>query len=121
MNLRDVLRRFRLPRIASSQNRTGETEDAINLARILGERFSVGSEGVRFASRSAYRNSWVDWRDSLRELGVELRHIGRRGHASLKNGKQGDVTPALEYKRGTWGPQEANRLTADVGGWHSPQ
>src|SRR6266851_7028577 len=64
-------------------------KDAINLARILGERFSVGSEGVRFASRSAYRNSWVDWRDSLRELGVELRHIGRRGHASLKNGKQG--------------------------------
>ncbi len=33
----------------------------------------------------------------------------------------GDVTPALEYKPGTWGPQEANRLTADVGGWHSPQ
>ena len=36
-------------------------------------------------------------------------------------GRLGDVTPALEYKPGTWGPQEANRLTADVGGWHSPQ
>jgi hypothetical protein len=104
MNLRDVLRRFRLPRIASFQNRTGETEDAINLARILGERFSVGSEGVRFASRSAYRNSWVDWRDSLRELGVELRHIGRRGHASLKNGKQ----VLIRLDSGQWQVQQGS-------------
>ncbi len=42
MNLRDVLRRFRLPRIASSENRTGETEDAINLARILGNDSRLG-------------------------------------------------------------------------------
>src|SRR6266851_6452423 len=79
-------------------------KDAINLARILGERFSVGSEGVRFASRSAYRNSWVDWRDSLRELGVELRHIGRRGHASLKNGKQ----VLIRLDSGQWQVQQGS-------------
>jgi glucose-6-phosphate 1-dehydrogenase len=33
----------------------------------------------------------------------------------------GDVTPVLEYQPGTWGPAEADRLTADVGGWYSPQ
>jgi len=72
----------------SPKDRAREAESAVNLAQILGERFSFGSEGVRFASSSAYRNSWVDWRQSLGELGIELRHIGRRGYASLKNGKQ---------------------------------
>ena len=31
-----------------------------------------------------------------------------------------DVTPVHEYEPGTWGPAEADRLAADVGGWHSP-
>jgi glucose-6-phosphate 1-dehydrogenase len=30
-------------------------------------------------------------------------------------------TPALEYEPGSWGPREAGRLTADVGGWHDPE
>lgn len=29
----------------------------------------------------------------------------------------GDATPVLEYEPNTWGPSEAERLTADVGGW----
>ncbi len=32
----------------------------------------------------------------------------------------GDVTPAFSYEHGQWGPQEAGRLAADVGGWHNP-
>jgi glucose-6-phosphate 1-dehydrogenase len=32
----------------------------------------------------------------------------------------GDVTPVHEYEPGTWGPSEADRLAADIGGWHSP-
>jgi glucose-6-phosphate 1-dehydrogenase len=32
----------------------------------------------------------------------------------------GDATPVREYQPGTWGPAEAARLTADVGGWFSP-
>jgi glucose-6-phosphate 1-dehydrogenase len=32
----------------------------------------------------------------------------------------GGVTPVHEYEPGMWGPAEAERLTADVGGWHSP-
>ena len=32
----------------------------------------------------------------------------------------GNVTPVHEYEPGTWGPVEADRLTADVGGWHNP-
>ena len=32
----------------------------------------------------------------------------------------GNATPIHEYEPGTWGPAEADRLTADVGGWHNP-
>lgn len=32
----------------------------------------------------------------------------------------GNATPAHEYEPGTWGPPDAARLTADVGGWDCP-
>jgi glucose-6-phosphate 1-dehydrogenase len=32
----------------------------------------------------------------------------------------GTDLPVHEYQPGTWGPAEADRLTADVGGWHCP-
>jgi glucose-6-phosphate 1-dehydrogenase len=33
----------------------------------------------------------------------------------------GGVTPVHEYEPGTWGPPDAARLTADVGGWNCPR
>ena len=33
----------------------------------------------------------------------------------------GNVTPAFDYEPGSWGPPEADRLAADLGGWHDPQ
>jgi glucose-6-phosphate 1-dehydrogenase len=33
----------------------------------------------------------------------------------------GGVTPVHEYEPGTWGPPDASRLTADVGGWNCPR
>jgi glucose-6-phosphate 1-dehydrogenase len=33
----------------------------------------------------------------------------------------GNVTPVHEYEPGSWGPTEAERLAADLGGWHNPQ
>jgi glucose-6-phosphate 1-dehydrogenase len=32
----------------------------------------------------------------------------------------GDPPPAASYYKGTWGPSEADRLAADVGGWREP-
>ncbi len=32
----------------------------------------------------------------------------------------GDSTAVHEYAAGTWGPAEADALTAEVGGWRSP-
>jgi glucose-6-phosphate 1-dehydrogenase len=28
--------------------------------------------------------------------------------------------PLQNYKPGSWGPAEADRMVADVGGWHNP-
>ena len=33
----------------------------------------------------------------------------------------GNATPVYEYEPGTWGPAEADRLAADIGGWHDPR
>ena len=33
----------------------------------------------------------------------------------------GGATPLHEYEPGSWGPAQAERLTADVGGWHCPK
>jgi glucose-6-phosphate 1-dehydrogenase len=33
----------------------------------------------------------------------------------------GTATPVHEYAPGTWGPSEADRLAADIGGWHAPE
>jgi glucose-6-phosphate 1-dehydrogenase len=32
----------------------------------------------------------------------------------------GDTTPLHEYDRGSWGPAEADRIVADIGGWRIP-
>ena len=32
----------------------------------------------------------------------------------------GGTTPIVTYEPGSWGPAEAARLAAEVGGWHSP-
>ena len=32
----------------------------------------------------------------------------------------GGTTPIHTYEPGSWGPPEAARLAAEVGGWHSP-
>jgi glucose-6-phosphate 1-dehydrogenase len=32
-----------------------------------------------------------------------------------------DPDPIFEYEPGSWGPPQADRLVAEVGGWHTPQ
>ena len=54
-----------------------------------------------------------------------LQAMARRGHLTVPvvgivHPILGTVTPVHEYEPGTWGPAEADRLTADIGGWHCP-
>lgn len=32
-----------------------------------------------------------------------------------------NASPVLEYKSGSWGPEQADELATDIGGWHNPE
>ncbi|HJU29453.1 MAG TPA: glucose-6-phosphate dehydrogenase [Candidatus Binataceae bacterium] len=72
----------------------GEEMDAYE--RLLGD--AMAGDGMLFAREDAVEAAWAVVQPIL-----------------------GDVTPVHQYKPGTWGPAQANRLTEDVGGWHQPQ
>jgi glucose-6-phosphate 1-dehydrogenase len=72
---------------------TGDDMDAYE--RLLGD--AMHGDATLFARQDVVENAWaiVD---------------------PLINAK----APLHEYTAGSWGPQEANRLVADVGGWNTP-
>lgn len=39
---------------------------------------------------------------------------------AVVQGILGDKVPAIPYEPGSWGPVEATKLAADIGGWHDP-
>ena len=58
--------------------------------------------------------------DALRgDTGLFAREDGVEAAWRVVDPVLGHGTHALEYEPGSWGPSEADRLTADVGGWHS--
>ena len=73
---------------------TGDDMDAYE--RLLGD--AMHGDATLFARQDVVENAWaiVD---------------------PLINAKS---APLCEYTPGSWGPQEANRLVADVGGWNTP-
>jgi glucose-6-phosphate 1-dehydrogenase len=75
------------------QRPEGEEMDAYE--RLLGD--AMGGDRLLFTRQDAVEAQWAIVQPIL-----------------------GDVTPALEYQPGTWGPAEAERLTAEVDGWHNP-
>jgi glucose-6-phosphate 1-dehydrogenase len=73
---------------------TGDDMDAYE--RLIGD--AMHGDATLFARQDVVENAWaiVD---------------------PLINAKS---APLYEYTPGSWGPQEANRLVADVGGWNTP-
>lgn len=63
--------------------------------RLLGD--AMAGDAMLFAREDAVEAAWVAVQPIL-----------------------GNATPIHEYEPGTWGPAAADRLTADVGGWHNP-
>ena len=110
MNLRDVLTGLRFKRTSLLENRSAKAKEAISLARPFGQPVSTKSEGVQLPSNAAYRVEWVYWRETLGEFGIELRHISRRGYASLHRDKQ----ILIRVDTGRWHVQRMS-----VGGWET--
>ena len=110
MNLRDVLTRLRLKRTSFTENSSSLADEAVRLERPLGQPISTQNESVRFQSSVAYRTEWVYWRETLGEFGLELRHIARRGHASLHRDKQ----ILIRVDTGQWHVQRKA-----AGGWET--
>jgi glucose-6-phosphate 1-dehydrogenase len=71
----------------------GDEMDAYE--RLLGD--AMEGDGTLFARQDAVEASWA--------IVDPVLHV---------------PTPLFEYEPGTWGPSEAERLTADAGGWHCP-
>ena len=71
----------------------GDEMDAYE--RLLGE--AMEGDGTLFARQDSVEAAW-----------------------SIVDPILGDATPVHEYEPGTWGPIDAARLTAEVGGWHCP-
>ncbi|MHB8940027.1 MAG: glucose-6-phosphate dehydrogenase [Desulfobacteria bacterium] len=100
---------------------------------MLGLDTRVKAEGEEMASRE--QELTAEYRTGSSVLGAYERLLtdAMRGEATLFAREDtveiawsivepilDDVTPVFDYAPGTWGPQEAEQLTADVGGWHKP-
>jgi glucose-6-phosphate 1-dehydrogenase len=79
--------------LALTRQPTGDEMDAYE--RLLGD--AMEGDAILFAREDAVEAAWQVVEPILRT-----------------------ATPVHEYAPGTWGPPEADRLAADIGGWHVP-
>jgi glucose-6-phosphate 1-dehydrogenase len=100
---------------------------------ILGIDTRVKAEGEEMASRE--QELTAEYKPGTAELGDYelLLTDATRGESTLFARQDtvevawsiiepilGNVTPIHEYEPGSWGPAEAEAMTAEVGGWHKP-
>jgi glucose-6-phosphate 1-dehydrogenase len=76
--------------------RQGASDEMDAYARLLGD--AMDGDALLFTRQDAVEGAWEIVQPIL-----------------------GTDTPLYEYEPGTWGPREADRLTAEVGGWHCPK
>ncbi len=79
--------------LAVTRQPTGDDMDAYE--RLLGD--AIDGDAMLFAREDAVEAAWQIVEPILKT-----------------------ATPVHEYDPGTWGPSEADRLAADIGGWHAP-
>jgi hypothetical protein len=114
MKVEDALRKVRLLLRVSRENGAsdGEIRNAKSLAQTLMDRY--GLKGGELGSRPApvFRMSWVYWQHLMEEYGVKLRHFGKRGNASLGDGR----LIFIRLDSGQWQVQKTS-----PGGWETIQ
>ncbi len=81
-------------KLTAVEKQTADEMDAYE--RLLGD--AMHGDGMLFVREDAVEAAWAIVEPILDNAGV-----------------------LHSYEPGSWGPQEADRLTADVGGWHNPE
>jgi hypothetical protein len=114
MKIEDALRKIRLLLTVSRENGSseGEVRNAARLARALMERHGLTNGDLHPKPAPVFRMSWVYWQHLMDEYGVRLRHFGKRGNASLGDGR----LIFIRLDSGQWQVQKTS-----PGGWETIQ
>lgn len=89
MRVEDALRKVRLLRRVRPENgaSAAEADNAARLADAIIERYALGNGDIHPESAPRRRLSWVYWQHLMEDFGIKLRHFGKRGNASLGDGR----------------------------------
>ncbi len=114
MRIEDALRKVRLLRRVRTENGASEpeAENAARLAQALMERYALRPSDLRAESAPVFRMTWVYWQQLMEEYGIKLRHFGKRGNASLGDGR----LIFIRLDSGQWQVQRTS-----PGGWETIQ
>ncbi len=112
MRIEDALRKVRLLRRVKPENGASapEAENAARLAEALVRRYALESDNLPREAAPASRLSWVYWQHLMDEFGIKLRHFGKRGNASLGDGR----LLFIRLDSGQWQVQRTS-----PGGWET--
>ena len=114
MKIEDALRKVRLLRKVSRENGAseGEIHNAARLIQTLMERYALNRDELPLKPAPVFRMTWVYWQHLMSEYGITLRHFGKRGNASLGDGR-------LIFIRLDTGQWQVQRTAP--GGWETTQ
>ncbi|HZO82075.1 MAG TPA: hypothetical protein VFB33_10320 [Candidatus Binataceae bacterium] len=89
MRIEDALRKVRLLRRVRLENGASpaEADNAARLANAIIERYALANGDTHPETASRRRLSWVYWQHLMADFGIKLRHFGKRGNASLGDGR----------------------------------
>jgi hypothetical protein len=75
------------------------------------ERYAIKAEDIPAASQtSSFRMTWIYSQDLLRQFGLELRHFGHRGNATIGD----DTIVYINLRTSQWWIEQQSR-----GGWQT--
>lgn len=90
MRAEEALRKIGLLRRVKTENGAlaAEADNAARLVKALMERYAIKADDIPTASQTpAFRMTWIYWQHLLHQFGLQLRHFGHRGNATIGDDK----------------------------------
>ena len=113
MRAEEALRKIGLLRRVKTENGAlaPEADNAARLVKALMERYAIKAEDIPAASqRSAFRMTWIYWQELLHQFGMQLRHFGHRGNATIGS----DTIVYINLRTSQWWIEQQSS-----GGWQT--